>query len=135
VRPPLKRIPPSGPGKTSPRTRVLAQWRGVDVTPLEKARQTPAKSVGELLPKLMTDLKLDARRDDAEIVKVWNANLDPAVTAHAQPANLHKGTLFVNVDSSVWLAEIVRYRRKEILERLQNSFGKTVIQKMSFRIG
>jgi len=135
VRPPSKRIPPRGPGKTSARTRVLAQWRGVDVTPLEKARQTPAKTVGELLPKLMSDLKLDARRDDAEIVKVWNALIDPAVTAHAQPANLNKGTLFVNVDSSVWLAEIIRYRRKEILERLQNSFGRTVIVKISFRIG
>lgn len=135
VMPPSKRIPPRGPGKSSARTRVLAQWRGVDVTPLEKARQTPAKTVGELLPKLLRDLKLDARRDDAEIVKVWNALIDPAVTAHAQPANLNKGTLFVNVDSSVWLAEIIRYRRKEILERLQNSFGRTVIVKISFRIG
>jgi len=83
----------------------------------------------------MTDLKLDTRRAEAELVKVWNALIDPAVTAHAQPANLHKGTLFVNVDNSVWLAEIVRYRRKEIIERLQNSFGKTVVQKISFRIG
>jgi hypothetical protein len=43
--------------------------------------------------------------------------------------------LFVNVDSNVWLSEIVRYRRKEILDRLQLSFGKTYIQKISFRIG
>jgi len=135
MRPPPKHIPPRGPEKGSARTRVLAQWRGVDVTPLEKARQTPAKTVGDLLPQLMTDLKLDSRRDEAEIVKVWNALIDPAVTAHAQPANLHKGTLFVNVDSSVWLAEIIRYRRKEILERLQNSFGKTVVVKISYRIG
>ena len=61
--------------------------------------------------------------------------LTPKFTKHAQPANLHKGTLFVNVDSSTWLAEIVRYRSKEILERLQNSFGKAVVQKISFRIG
>jgi hypothetical protein len=135
MRLPPKKIPPRGPGKSSARARILAQWRGVDVAPLEKARQTPAKSVGELLPKLISDLKLDSRRDDAEIIKVWNAMIDPAVTAHAQPANLHKGTLFVNVDSSVWLAEIIRYRRKEILERLQNSFGQTVIGKISFRIG
>lgn len=135
MKPPSKRNPPRGPGKSSARAKVLAQWRGVDVTPLEKARQTPAKAVGDLLPRLLSDLKLDARRDDAEIVKVWNALIDPAVTAHAQPANLNKGTLFVNVDSSVWLAEIIRYRRKEILERLQNSFGRTVIVKISFRIG
>jgi len=131
----MKKIPPRAPGKSSARARILAQWRGVDVGPLEKARAVAAKSAGELLPQVLVDLKLDTRRADAEIVKVWNALIDPAVTAHAQPANLHKGTLFVNVDSSVWLTEIVRYRRREILDRLQNSFGKTTVQKISFRIG
>jgi len=125
------------PKKYSPaaRNRVLAQWRGVDYGPLEKARVTPARRPGDFLPALMKELRLDARQADAEIVKVWNALIDPVVTAHAQPANLHKGTLFVNVDSSVWLSEIVRYRRKEIIERLQHSFGKSVILKISFRIG
>jgi predicted nucleic acid-binding Zn ribbon protein len=130
----MKRIPPRGPGKSSARARILAQWRGVDLGPLEKARAVAAKTAGELLPQVLVDLKLDTRRADAEIVKVWN-ELDPNITAHAQPANLHKGTLFVNVDSSVWLTEIVRYRRKEILDRLQNSFGKLTVQKISFRIG
>lgn len=116
------------------RARVLAQWRGVDYAPLEKARATPARLAGDVIPQLFKDLKLDARRGDAEIVKVWNSLLDPAITAHAQPANLHKGTLFVNVDSNAWLSEIVRYRRKEILERLQHSFGKSVVQKISFRV-
>lgn len=117
------------------RARVLAQWRGVDYAPLEKARATPARRPGDVLPGLLKDLKLDARQAEAEVVKVWNSLLDPVVTAHAQPANLHKGTLFVNVDSNAWLSEIVRYRRKEILDRLQHSFGRSVIQKISFRIG
>ena len=131
----MKRIPPLGPGKRSARQRTLAQWRGVDLSPLEKARASAARAAGDVLPGLMKELRMDARQGEAEIVKVWNALIDPAVTAHAQPHNLHKGTLFVNVDSSAWLSEIVRYRRKEILDRLQNSFGKTVVQKISFRIG
>ena len=121
--------------KSSARAHILAQWRGVDVTPLEIARATAARRAGDVLPGLIKELRLEARQAEAEIVKVWNSLIDPAVTAHAQPANLHKGTLFVNVDSSVWLSEIVRYRRKEILDRLQHSFGKTTIQKISFRIG
>jgi hypothetical protein len=48
---------------------------------------------------------------------------------------LHKGTLFVNVDSSAWLDEIVRYRRKEILTRLQSAFGADRIARISFRTG
>jgi hypothetical protein len=135
------RVPPSPPrphprpGSAPARRRVLAQWRGIDLAPLEKARATPARLAGDLLPKLMQDLKLDDRRAEAELVKVWNSLIDPNITAHAQPANLHKGTLFVNVDNNVWLSEIVRYRRKEILDRLQHSFGKSMVQKISFRIG
>ncbi len=128
-------MPPPKKSFSYARAKVLAQWRGVDYAPLEKARATPARLPGAVLPDLMKELRLDARQAEAEVVKVWNALIDPVVTAHAQPANLHKGTLFVNVDSSVWLTEIVRYRRKEILDRLQHSFGKSVVQKISFRIG
>ena len=121
--------------KTSARQKVLAQWRGVDLSPLETAKAVRARRAGDVLPKLMKDLRMDDRRAEAELVKVWNSLIDPNLTAHAQPHNLYKGTLFVNVDTSVWLSEIVRYRRKEILDRLQHSFGKNLIQKISFRIG
>ena len=78
---------------------------------------------------------MDVRQAEAEIVRVWQSLLDPALVAHAQPVGVRKGTLFVVVDSSVWLSEIVRYRRKEILDRLQHSFGPTLIKKISFRVG
>jgi Dna[CI] antecedent, DciA len=144
--PPSKYIPPPGSGKiparrraggdeASARRRVLAQWRGVDLTPLETAKAVRARIVGDVLPHVMSGMRMDDRRAEAEIVKVWNSLLDPNIVAHAQPVGLRKGTLFVNVDNSVWLSEIVRYRRKEILDRLQHSFGKELIQRISFRIG
>jgi predicted nucleic acid-binding Zn ribbon protein len=126
-------MPP--PKKNSARQKVLAQWRGVDLAPIEKAKAICARGADKIVSKVLADLKMDSRRAEIEIVKVWNSLLDPNIVAHAQPANLHKGTLFVNVDSSTWLSEIVRYRRKEILNRLQHGFGKNVIQKISFRIG
>lgn len=121
--------------KSSARQKVLAQWRGVDLAPIEAAKAVRARDAGKVVSKVLADLKMDSRRADIEIVKVWNSLIDPNITAHAQPHNLHKGTLFVNVDSSTWLSEIVRYRRKEILDRLQHSFGKNLIQKISFRVG
>jgi predicted nucleic acid-binding Zn ribbon protein len=84
---------------------------------------------------VLKSLGLDRRRVEAEVVKVWNSALDPQIVAHAQPTGLRKGTLFVTVDSSVWLSEIVRYRRREILDRLQHSFGRDFIAKISFRVG
>jgi len=87
------------------------------------------------MPRVLSDLRMDSRRAEAEIAKVWKNLIDPNIVAHAQPTGIHKGTLFVTVDSSVWLAEIVRYRRREILDRLQHSFGREVIARISFRVG
>jgi predicted nucleic acid-binding Zn ribbon protein len=132
---PPRRIPPLGPPKRSARQRVLAAWRGTDWTAAEVARANRVKAAGSVMPAILKDLRIENRQAEVEIVKVWNNLIDPTIVAHAQPVGLRKGTLFVTVDSSVWLAEIVRYRRKEILDRLQHSFGRDAIARISFRIG
>ncbi len=132
---PPRHFPPRGPGKITPRQRVFAQWRGVDLVPLEKAQASRAQPAGAVLPRVLSDLRIDRRQAEAEVVKVWNNLLAPDIVAHGQPTGLRKGTLFVTVDSSVWLSEIVRYRRKEILDRLQHSFGRDLITRISFRVG
>ena len=132
--PPKQRPRPRGP-QSSAKQRVLAQWRGVDVTATEIAQKNNAQRVGDLVPQVLSGFRIEQKRGEIEIVKVWNDLIDPNIVAHAQPVGLNKGTLFVNVDNSVWLSEIVRYKRKEILERLQHSFGREVIQRISFRVG
>lgn len=117
------------------RERVCAQWRGVDLAPLEKAQSSRVRSAGSVLPAVLSELRFDRRQAEAEILKVWNHLLDPGIVAHAQPTGYRKGTLFVTVDSSAWLCEILRYRRKEILDRLRHSFGPDFIAKISFRVG
>ena len=133
--PPRRYIRPLGPPKLSAREKVLAAWRGVDVTPSLKANARREKNADTLVSNVLKDLRMDRRRAEAEIVRVWNNLIDPTLAAHAQPVGIHKGTLFVNVDSNTWLSEIVRYRRKEILDRLQNSFGREMIVRISFRVG
>src|SRR5690242_12730305 len=115
----------------SPREKILAQWRGSQWVAAEKEKPAGAKPASEILPRILDDLNLDRRRCDAEVFKVWNHLIDPTVAAHAQPTGLKRGTLFVAVDSHVWLDEIVRYRRREILQRLQHSFGRDFISKIS----
>ena len=131
----VKRFPPLGPGKVPARQRVVAQWRGIDLAPVEKAQASRARPLGAVLPRVLSELRIDRRQAEAEVLKVWNHLLDPNITAHAQPTGLRKGTLFVAVDSSVWLSELVRYRRKEILDRLQHSFGRELVARISFRVG
>ena len=114
---------------------MLAQWRGVDLAPIEKARALTARSPGQLMPGLMADLQLDRRHAEAEVTRLWDQALAADITAHAKPDGLRNGTLFVTVDNNVWLSEIVRYRRREILDRLQTAFGREVIKKVAYRVG
>jgi predicted nucleic acid-binding Zn ribbon protein len=132
--PPRKNYAKGAPRPTR-RQSVLAAWRGVDLTPLEKSRARSAKPAADLMPGILKELRMDKRLGEAEVAKVWDKLIDPTLTAHAQPAGLRNGTLFVTVDSSAWLSEIVRYRRKEILDRLQHSFGKQLIVRISYRVG
>jgi predicted nucleic acid-binding Zn ribbon protein len=132
---PYRTLPALGPRKASARQRALAQFRGIDLAPLEKSQTIRARQVSGVLPRVLSELRIDRRRTEAEVIKVWNNLLDPTIASHAQPTGLRNGTLFVSVDSNVWLSEIVRYRRKEILDRLQHSFGRDFIARISFRVG
>ena len=123
-----------GPPKAGARQQILTQWRGMDWTAVEKTREKSRKAA-DILPAVLKELRIERRQSEAEVLTVWNHLIDPLVAAHAQPTGLNKGTLFVTVDSSVWLDEIVRYQRKEILKRLQHSFGPQMITKISFRVG
>jgi predicted nucleic acid-binding Zn ribbon protein len=135
MRPLPRFLSPKGPPRSNARQRVLAAWRGVDVSRWEQMRQTSSQPASSVLPKVLKDLRIDRRQAEAEILRVWNHLIDPTITTHAQPTGIHRGTLFVTVDSPVWRDEIVRYRRKEILDRLQHSFGRDLIARISFRIG
>jgi len=126
-------MPPRGPEPLNPKERVLAEWRRVDLSAAERSR--PIKTMDDVMPGVVKRLRLDQRRAEAEIVRVWNSIMDPNVAAHAKPDRMVNRTLCVVVDSNVWLDEIVRYRRKEILDRLHHSFGPELVKKISFRLG
>ncbi len=117
------------------RAQILAAWRGVDISEEEKLRRYRPKTAADLTKSLIERLNLKQKQSDTEIPKVWANSIDPRITAHAQPTGLRNGTLFVTVDNSMWLHEIIRYHRREILSRLQNSFGNQSIKKISFRLG
>ena len=132
---PFRDFRPVGPRRPDARAQVLNEWRGINVAELEKTRAITARATGDILQGVLKELGMDRRRMETEIIKVWNHLIDPNITAHAQPTGINKGTLYVTVDSSVWLSEIVRYRRQEILTRLQHSFGREFVAKISFRAG
>jgi predicted nucleic acid-binding Zn ribbon protein len=132
---PPRRIPPLGAPKSTARERILAQWRGVDMQTLEKLSAKGCKPIGKVINSLPINLQLDRRLAETMILKVWNNLIDPNITAHACPTGIRNGTLFVTVDNAVRHYDIILYHRREILQRLQYSFGRELIARISFRVG
>ena len=117
------------------RRRVLAEWRRTDLTEVERARVSAGRPLADIMPRVLERLRIEKRKAESQIVTIWQQIVDPRIAAHAQPVGLVRGTLFVTVDNSVWLEEIIRYRRREIVERVQDAMGKEVVKKISFRVG
>lgn len=119
----------------SDRQSVLAAWRGIDLQPLEIAHKVAAESLGNLMPKVLGGLGLEKKQIEAEVFKAWPHMMSPDVAAHTQPSALKNGTLYVSVDSSAWFDEIQRFRRKEIMDRIQSTFGSKMVAKIFFKLG
>lgn len=117
------------------RLQALAEWRGIDLSEEERARTKSDKTAADIVKSALEHIKFEERRKNAEILNVWRNAIDPAIVEHTEPATLKNGTLIVNVDSSVWLSEISRFKKREILIKLQSCFGKEVIKNIKFRLG
>ncbi len=117
------------------RLEALADWRGVDLSEEERARTKSEKVAADIVKSTLEHIKFEERRKNAEILNVWRNGIDPVIVEHTQPAILKNGTLIVNVDSNVWLSEISRFKKREILIKLQSCFGKEVIKNIKFRLG
>ncbi len=128
---------PAAKARAAQRARagVLAAWRGPQLASAEMAARRASRTVGDILPQVLSTMRLDQKLAESQIQAVWARVIDPTVAAHARPVGLARGTLFVTVDSNTWLSEIVRYRRHEILERLQLAAGKATVERISFRVG
>lgn len=121
--------------KYSAREQTLAQWRQEEPKSWEKQNIHSVKSIQSLVSEVTQKLNLEKKLADSEITLVWKNVVDPQIQEHAHPTGLRNGTLFVTVDSPVWLDEIVRFRRKDILKSLQSAFSASELTRISFRCG
>lgn len=117
------------------RQQAVKEWHRLDIPALEAAWKDRSRPTSELMPALLTSLNLDQRLAESQILQFWDRVMDRTITAHARPVGLRHGTLFINVDSNVWLSELVRYHYDDMLEKLQLSVGLDKVKRLSLRVG
>ena len=97
-------------------------------------RRTDGKKVADGVSYLMKGLGLDEQHWIATLSSEWQEIVGSAVGKHTKPGRISGTTLYVFVDSSVWLNELKRYGQKEMLLNLQSRFGANRIRNLSIQI-
>lgn len=91
--------------------------------------------IGEVLGRLLKRLGLERRAREARIALEWGRVVGETIARHSRPVGVRGKALLVNVDSSVWLAELDRYFKNAMLEKIRAELGEKRISDIRFRIG
>lgn len=116
------------------REQVLREWNA-----LPRGAETYAASIppplAEAVPHALKKLGLDERWRQNQIAAAWVEVVGETIARHAQPVAFRKQSLIVTVDNSVWLNELARFLKPELLKKLRERFGAVAPRDILFRIG
>lgn len=100
----------------------------------EPPEQDRIDHVDAVIPGLMRKIGLESPHWVEKLEGAWPDIVGVAVAKHTRPGRMENAKLTVFVDSSVWLSELSRYGRREILAKLQERFGARRIRNLSLQL-
>lgn len=100
---------------------------GADVTGTGKNKRSG--SVGDIIPEVLRGLGLDAKMEEARLLRQWPDIVGEAVSRRSRPKEIRRGLLVIEVENNVWMQEI-RFHQKEILSRIGKLFPKLRLKGM-----
>jgi len=81
----------------------------------------PSARVGDILPRVLSLMGLDAKLAEAKFMRDWEAVVGAVVAARSRPRDIRDGILYIGVESSVWMQELW-FHRDEILDRITKEY-------------
>ncbi len=82
-------------------------------------------------------LEKNGMRQDAWMLRLeaeWKELAGADVAAYTRPGSFEQGRLTVYVRHSLWLAELSRYGKNQLLKKLQQRFGADQIRQLFLRL-
>jgi hypothetical protein len=98
---------------------------------MAKRRKGRLESVSKLLKGVYP---APEQYESAKAFAWWSRSVPQRIVDHARPVRLTRGTLVVNVSSSVWANELL-YLTDDLLARLKEHAPESRIEKIHFRVG
>lgn len=95
--------------------------------------QGNAKAAGELAAELLEKIGLKEKLWEQQLLDGWVEIVGDAVARRARPGQVFRGVLTIYVSNAVWLNELSRYGKPEMLAKLQSKFGAKQITDLRFQ--
>jgi len=86
----------------------------------------------DALKDFASSVGISRKLREYNIVTSWDNIVGTQIGRVAKPQRIERGVLFVAVESAPWRAEL-SMRRREIVQRINESVGKKVILDIRFR--
>lgn len=101
---------------------------GSDAVPDQLRTATPVE-VRSLVDEVVAARGWTARLRGARVHEVWDGVVGAELARHVRPVRLHGGVLVVEASSAVWATQ-VRYLTGELVERLNDALGATLVEQV-----
>lgn len=90
------------------------------------------EKIGPILNKVIKKIGLKQRIKEETVLLIWKDVVDKTLSRHTKPSYIHRGILFVEIDSPIWSNE-VSLLKEEIIKGLNKRVGEDIVKKICFR--
>lgn len=90
---------------------------------------TDYKSLQDILQLIIKKQKLDEVIERNELIEKFEEIVGNQIAKHVKIKNFEKGSLIIEIESSVWKNEIFLLR-EEIIKKINSSFGRQLVNKI-----
>ncbi len=94
---------------------------------------TEVKKLGDMLGNIVMPVKR-AGKLNKNLREKWKKVAGEAISEHTEVGMVKSGTLYIEVDSAMWLHHISSFKKEELLASIQKEFKRGYISDIRFRV-
>ena len=99
-----------------------------------RKKQKELVPLGTVLPNLLKSIRTGSDAQLVEVWELWDDVVGETIAKNARPAAFKGKLLLVEVSSSTWMHQL-QFLKADIIEKINDAFGKEMVDEIKFKIG
>ena len=89
--------------------------------------------ISNILKKIIRDFGLEEKFREIQIINTWEYIAGETILNHTFAYNYQNKILFIKVDSSVWIQQLIMLK-KELIQKINQKLGKNLVKDIRFKL-